>query len=111
MTDAFVGDIGTRLEVNFTEAGAPLSLAEALAIVVLIERKDKTTVAKVPDPSGIEPDGTTGLVRVLSVLGDFTIKGAYKIQGYARFATGNWYTDIGTFEVADHIVVPAGTPQ
>lgn len=95
-------DDGTRIKINLKEAALPLPLALATAIKVKFERKDKTTFQV---DAAVVGDPDDGIVDCYSDETFFTTKGAMKIQVLITYPSGQWHTDLGTFNVATNIVV------
>jgi len=91
-----VGDIGTQLIVTVYDDGEIVDISGASSLVIILKKPDGTNHTKT---ANLYTDGTDGKMVYVSVVGDFSEPGNFKIQGKVTLAGGIYYTSIGTFKV------------
>lgn len=92
------GDLGTALVVEVVdEAGAVVDVSGATAKKIFLTKPGGTVLTK---DAVFDTDGTDGLIKHLTVAGDFDTVGTYQIEGRVTLsATEEWSTEIGVFRV------------
>lgn len=95
-SEIHVGDIGTQLIVAVYDDGDIVNISGALSKTIILKKPDDSVSNK---SASLLTDGTDGKMVYTSVAGDFDQVGKYKIQGQVIFASGTFYTGIGSFSV------------
>lgn len=105
--DAHVGDFGTTFTMVVTNRATnkPLNLSLMNEMYFLFEAPDEQTY-KVNALIANSP-GTDGRLVYIVEEGLFNVAGQWKAQAFVVNDTGQWHTDIETFEVGTNIAEPA----
>lgn len=86
-----VGDVGARLIAEFlewdesTQEYVARNIAAATQLRIYLTKPDGTTLTKT---AVFDTDGTDGLMKYVTIAGDLSVKGTWKIQGYAAGVSG-----------------------
>ena len=97
MANVHVGDIGTELEILFEDQdGAAINISGATTkeIILVTPRGDQLTRA-----GTFTTNGTDGLLKYTTIKNDIIVAGEWKISGHIVNASGEWTTDVKTFDV------------
>jgi hypothetical protein len=110
--DFRVGNGGSVLHLTFKKSNVAFSLVGATRIVILIRKKDGTTVLKDAEIENTSGSGIDGKVKYVFSIEDLDQEGEWKAQGFARFdAVTQVYTSIVSFKVGANLeTVPPDTP-
>lgn len=95
MAKAYVGDIGTAIEVN-----TYIDLTDASTKEIKIKKPDGTILTK----TGTIPDGLTasdGKIVYFTESGDLSVRGKYYVQPHIVSATSNHLGNTDNFQVYD----------
>lgn len=99
-------DYGTRFQMQITECVSgtttPLDLSTATDLRLLFSKPDGSTLDKVA--SLVNPPGTDGWIEYVAIAGDIDQVGAWTIQGLVTFPTGEWHSEISSFQVYKNII-------
>ena len=92
-------DVGTQIQILVVDqALVPIDIGPATTKEIIFEKPDKTRVVQTAAfPSG--GDGSDGLMEYITQANDLDQVGDWRIQGYIVLASGEWRTEIDTFEV------------
>ena len=96
MTTIHVNDVGTRFRVTITEFGEHLDISAATSMKILLQ--DPEGNKKYLEGSFLT-NGEDGIIEGVTEEGDIDIKGDWKMQGFVRFGTSSFHSDISTFNV------------
>lgn len=92
--DPHVGDVGTALVLLIVDqCGDVVDVSAATAITVFIKRPGSNG-ATLTKTGVLDTDGTDGKIRYVTVAGDFTVAGNYKIQGRVTIPTGGPWSSV-----------------
>ncbi len=101
LTDkVFVGDIGTAFRGTFKEDGTAIDISSASVMQIKFEKPDGTIVTQT---ASFFTDGTDGVIEYLSVSGDLSIGGKWRLQGFVTMASWTGHSDIVNFKVYDNL--------
>lgn len=91
------GSIGSLIEIEVTENGAPLDISSATATIVKLTKPNGEAV----EWEAIFGDagGTDGMLQYTTVEGDLDQAGTWTGQPLITLPTGQWPTDPFYFEV------------
>lgn len=104
--EVHVGDIGTKLVVEFRDKGKVLDVSSATSVKKIIFNKTKAKNSKtVVQDADFYVDGKDGRIVYISILNDIDIDGTWEIQGYVELSDGKWYSSIDSFEVCPNLAV------
>jgi hypothetical protein len=94
--------IGSNLEVEVLQncSTSILDVSTATLKEITIERPDKTKVTRA---AIFTTDGTDGLIYILTIAGDLSLEGTYRIQAEVNMPAWQGKTEIGEFEVEDNL--------
>ncbi len=82
-----LGDTGTELVVAVTDQdGEAVDISGASALTIYLTKPDGTVL---PKTATLDTDGEDGLMVYVTIAGDLSVKGTWKIQGYVTGA-GGW---------------------
>jgi len=97
----FVGDVGTRVELEVFEGSTVVDISTASLITVRIQRPNLTSVSRA---ASLSTDGIDGKFYFEIISGDITLEGTYSVQ--VSFTLGSWVgsSSIVQFEV-DSVLV------
>jgi hypothetical protein len=91
-----VNDIGTMFQLTFKDDGAIVDISAASSITIMLKGPDDVTLLK----TGIlVSDGTDGKAKYVTVSGDLSISGTWKLQGKLVFSVTTYYSDVHSFMV------------
>jgi hypothetical protein len=96
----FVDDVGTQIDVQFRENGAPVDISAAIVKQILLRKPASGTVTKA---ATFKTDGTDGYARYVTVAGDQNEAGEWLVEGFVQLPTGEWYTTTGAFTLRNHL--------
>lgn len=91
-----VNDIGTKFSITIQDGDNAVDVSSSIAITLTFKRPDDELFVRT---ASFTNDGTDGKVYYDIQAGDLDEAGYYKIQAKVSFATGNFYTNIHTFQV------------
>lgn len=91
-----VNDIGTTLQLTFKDDGAIVDISAASAITIMLKGPDDVTLSKTGILVG---DGTDGKAKYVTVAGDLSSSGTWKLQGKLVFSVTTYYSDVHSFMV------------
>jgi len=92
-----LGDIGTVITGVFRNAAGPVDVSGALAKQIILSKPGGTE--RLVKTAEFTTDGTDGSVQYTAVEGDLDTVGVWKIQGFVRTPSGEWWSQIQTFRV------------
>lgn len=95
-SEIHVNDIGTQLIMTVKDDGAIVDISGATLLQVILKKPDGQTYTKT---GTLYTNGTDGKMYYISVNGDFSAAGNYKIQGKVTIPGGTYYTSISDFKV------------
>lgn len=96
-----VGDVGTELVgLVVDQDEAPLDVSGATELVLYLVPPAGSGLPTLEKTAVFDTDGTDGLIKYVTQAGDLSVKGTWRIQGYAA-GVGGWSgsTREDTFEV------------
>lgn len=98
-----VNDIGTVFKVTITDCNTNtvVDISSADEIKILFKKPDGTEVEKT---AALVNDGTDGLMSYTTESGFLDQAGSWKLQGYVKFGSSQWYTNYTTFKVHRNIL-------
>jgi hypothetical protein len=102
MADIFVGDIGTSFSVTIKDKATS-------NIIPLQNATIKTFTLQRPNGSKVSRDalfatnGTDGKLKFITIDGDITLPGSYRLQAYVELPDGHWYTSIVNITAEPHL--------
>jgi hypothetical protein len=102
-SDIPVGAQGVQLELEVLEncLTTAFDISSPNAIAITVERPDGSTFTRA---ATLTTDGTDGKMFILTVTGDITVKGTYKMQGSVNLPSGlDTPTTIGTFDAFENL--------
>ena len=85
----YVGDVGTRIEVDTL-----IDITDATLLQLIVKKPGGTIVTW---PGTIS--GGTAIAYVVGA-GDFSAKGMYQVQAYVENVAGHWLGDVAEFNVS-----------
>lgn len=91
-----VSDVGTILRVTIQDGGVAVDVSSATTQEIFLRKPDGTKLTKT---SGFQTDGTDGIIQYTTLTGDIDSDGIWRIQGHVIISAGEFFTDIGEFEV------------
>lgn len=94
--EVHLNDIGTRFLVTIKDGNNVVDLSEATTLNLIFQKPDGTNLTKT---ATLYTDGTDGKVYYLTVDGDLSVIGIWRLQGFAGFDDGSFYSDVYTFRV------------
>jgi len=107
MTDPelHLGDVGVSLVLTMTDqAGIPFDVSAATVKKIIIENPAGTGVEKT---AVFVTDGTDGKLKYVTIAGDISASGDWRIQARVEFTGGNiFHSAILLFHVFENIAVP-----
>jgi hypothetical protein len=101
-----VGDVGTKLIIEFQEDGVVVDISAAVADgtkKIIVKRPDGTTFIGTGDTCLFLTDGTDGKAYYLTTIEDFTMEDTYYIQGFVDLPEWSGKTTIETFHVSPNL--------
>lgn len=92
-----VGDVGTEFVVAVTdEDGSAVNISAAAPMLIFLTKPDGTVLAKT---AVLDTTGTNGLMKYVTVAGDLSAPGRWKIQGRVTLGGSRWSTREAAFTV------------
>lgn len=91
-----VDDIGTNLVVTLSDGGTAVNLSSATTKQIILLAPDGTKLTKT---ATFVTDGTDGKIKYATIAGDLTQEGEWKLQAHVTMLTGEWRSDVQTFDV------------
>lgn len=115
LVQAHLYDVGVEVEVQFvwddpsSPPGrlSPYDVSDADELRVYVERPDGAVFLR---PGRIVSDGSDGRVRYVSLAGDLSQRGTWKVQGWSRRGAEYLASDVTTFEVAYNLFIGLYAP-
>jgi hypothetical protein len=99
-SEVHIDDVGVKLIVTVQSSGQILDLSSYSSILLKIKKPDSSTISR----SGIiYSTGLDGKFYYNSASGDFNLAGYYKLQSTINFPSGNYHSDIYTFQVSNNL--------
>lgn len=95
-SEIHVGDIGTELIITVKDDGVVVDISAATLLQIIIKKPNGISYTKT---GTLYTDGTDGKMKYVSVDGDFSAPGNYKIQGKVTLTGGTYYSSISDFQV------------
>ena len=93
-------DVNTIIRLTIRDqAGAVVDVSSAIAAgtkEIIFKGPDGSLVTK---PAVFQTNGTDGGIQYLKLAADFSVAGAWTMQGHVILADGEWYTSRSTFMV------------
>ncbi len=99
-SEIHVNDVGTKIVIIVYDGDDIVDLSAATGLTIQIKTPDGTVMMKVAE---LDTDGTDGAMRYYTLDGDFTVAGAYSIQGIVNIAGGTFHTDAQMFRVFNNL--------
>ena len=93
-------DIGTTLKTTVKNGSSGVDISPATTKNIILGKPDKTLLTKA---GSFTTDGTDGQLEYVTISGDLDQIGCWKIQAHVVTSSGEWKSDIGTFEVHKNI--------
>ena len=94
------GDIGSVITITITEDGVALDISDAITKTIKIRRADDEVVEW---DGEFATDGEDGVLEYTTAEGDLDYPGTWMGQVFLVTPTGQWHTDLFTFNV-EHII-------
>ena len=98
--EVHLNDIGTSFERTIKDGSTVVDVSGATTKEIKLKGPGQTTKTKT---AGFKTDGTDGIITYITVADDLDVKGLWEIQAHVVLSTGDWNSDIGTFEVHENI--------
>jgi len=98
--EVHVGDIGTALKARIMEEGAVQNISAATVKKFRFKKPGGTIIEKTAE---FDTDGTDGILKYETVLGDIDEAGPWEMQAYLEFPTGKWWSSRETFQVYENL--------
>lgn len=100
-SEIHVEDIGTQFTLTILdEDGAVVDISTATTKQITFYKSDKTILVV---SGSFVTDGTDGKMKYVTVAGDLSVAGTYRVQGYIVIGSAAWHSDIVTFQVYENI--------
>lgn len=100
MAEIHVGDVGTAFLLTIKDQdGAIVDISDATTLSVVFTLPDKTSTTKTGETY---TDGTDGIVRYVTIAGDLSQAGRWKLQAVVTLPGGDggtWHSEIHKFAV------------
>ena len=94
-------DIGTTFQVTVKDEDSNVvDVSGATTKQIIFEKPDGTNLEK---DASLVTDGTDGKIKYVTLSGDLSEAGCWRMQGYVVLATGTWKTDIHEFIVHENL--------
>lgn len=91
-----LNDIGTIFEVTIKDGDNVVDISSATTKEIIFKSKDRTITTK----TGVfVTDGTDGKIKHTSIANELNVVGVWSIQGFVVLPSGEWHSDISTFEI------------
>lgn len=96
-----VGDIGTAFRLTVRDEGnRVVDIGGATTRQLLFRPPSSATVRKAAVPV---TDGSDGMMQYVTVSGDLSEPGTWRMQGYIEISGDAWHTDIVKFRVYENL--------
>ncbi len=98
-----LNDIGTHFEAVIYDGPDSSSIVDvslATTKQIVFQKSDRTVYIATAE---FKTDGTDGIVRYVTVDGDLTPKGDWKLQARVKLPDGEWNSNILEFKVLDNL--------
>lgn len=95
-----VNDVGTIFRITIKDAATAMDVSGATTKQIVFRKPDATTETQT---AAFYTDGSDGIIQYTSDTGDLDTAGIWKIQAYVITPSGQWKTDIQTFEIYPNI--------
>lgn len=95
-----VDDIGVQFIVQILDDGSVLDLSTATSLSIVLRRPDNSALIC---PATLYTNGSDGKLQYISVDGDLSEAGIWKIQANVHFFTSFFHTSIDTFKVLSNL--------
>ncbi len=95
-----VNDIGTTFQLTFKDDGSVVNISSA-TITIMLQGPDDVTLSKT---GSLVSDGTDGKAEYVTISGDLSTPGTWKLQGKLAFASTTYFSDVHTFMVHKNLV-------
>ena len=95
-----VGDIGTSFERTIKDGSTVVDVSGATTKEIKIKASGGSTKTFA---ASFKTDGIDGVITYVTVADDLDVKGLWEIQAHVVLSSGDWNSDIGTFEVHENI--------
>ena len=90
-------DIGTIFRLTITDtSGTAIDVSTATIKYFYFQKPDRSKIKRTAE---FYDDGTDGIIQYTSVAGDIDQDGSWNIQGYVETSSGNFYTQMASFQV------------
>lgn len=92
-----VGDVGTVFEITLMDGDVVVPLGDATVLqIVFTKARRQGTVTMV---AVLTSNGDDGKLQYVTVAGDLSAAGKWKVQAIVTLPSGVWHSDIGYFTV------------
>jgi DUF4097 and DUF4098 domain-containing protein YvlB len=95
-----VNDIGTTFQLTFKDDGSVVNISSA-TITIMLQGPDDATLSK---SGALVSDGTDGKAKYVTVSGDLSSPGTWKLQGKLVIGATTYFSDVHTFMVHKNLV-------
>ena len=95
-----VSDVGTILRITIQDGGVAVDVSSATTQEIFLRKPSGTKLKKT---SSFQTDGTDGIIQYTTISGDIDEGGIWRIQGHVIISAGEFFTDIGEFEVEKNL--------
>lgn len=97
-----VGDIGTILQVLFTDCdGVAVNISTATTMKIILKSPHGTVTS---NTATFDTDGSDGMLNYTSIADTFNVAGnAWSIQGYIEMPTWSGHSSTNTFVVHENL--------
>ena len=101
MSSVHVGDVGTVFKITIKDQdGVIVNISTATVKKIIFKSPWAASIIK----DGVFfTDGIDGILTYTTVATDIGSNGEWKIQAMVTLPTGTWYSEIGTFSVAENV--------
>jgi hypothetical protein len=91
-----VGDIGTVFEITLMDGASVVNISTATVKEIIFVKPRGTKLTKT---AAFSTTGADGKIKYAALSGDLDTEGVWQIQAHITMPTGDWRSDIQTFEV------------
>lgn len=98
-----VGDIGTAFDVTLYDGDDVVDLTGYTSLIFNFIKPDGTCMPKTAVP---KTDGTDGILRYITIIGDLDQAGTWILQAVVELPTGKWSSDTTKFKVHGNVACP-----
>jgi len=89
-------DVGTVFRVTIYDGSTVLDISGATTKSIIFKDADGTIVTQ---DGTFTTDGTDGQLEYVTIAGDLTVLGKWKLQSYVVLPSGSWKSNIVNFRV------------